>query len=104
MESRRAALSGSAWVQALEHCRSSHKKVNIAAGFARPPPTPGRRNVNLPGPLVRDRPEGDSARNVVAALAAARELPRFSFLKTPLELTMLIARNDPSRHPRVAAC
>jgi hypothetical protein len=41
-------------------------------------------------------------RNVVAAVAAARELPQLSLLDA-LELTMLIARKDPSRHPRVAA-
>jgi hypothetical protein len=41
-------------------------------------------------------------RNVVAALAAARELPQLSLLDA-LELTMLIARKDPSRYPRVAA-
>jgi hypothetical protein len=39
---------------------------------------------------------------VVAALAAARELPHLS-LSDALELTMLIARKDPSRHSRVAA-
>jgi hypothetical protein len=39
---------------------------------------------------------------VVAALAAARELPQLSLLDA-LELTMLIARKDPSRYPRVAA-
>jgi hypothetical protein len=41
-------------------------------------------------------------RNVVAALAAARELPRLS-LDDALELTLLVARKDPARHPRVAA-
>jgi hypothetical protein len=39
---------------------------------------------------------------VVAALAAARELPQIS-LEDALELTLLIARKDPSRHSRVAA-
>jgi hypothetical protein len=39
---------------------------------------------------------------VVAALAAARELPQLS-LEDALELTALIARKDPRRHPRVAA-
>jgi hypothetical protein len=39
---------------------------------------------------------------VVAALAAARELPQLS-LPDALELTMLIARKDPGRYPRVAA-
>jgi hypothetical protein len=39
---------------------------------------------------------------VVAALAAARELPQLS-LADALELTMLIARKDPRRHPRAAA-
>jgi hypothetical protein len=38
---------------------------------------------------------------VVAAVAAARELPRLSLLDA-LELTMLIARN-PARYSRVAA-
>jgi hypothetical protein len=41
-------------------------------------------------------------RNVVAAVAAARELPQLSLLDA-LELTMLIARNDLGRYPRVAA-
>jgi hypothetical protein len=41
-------------------------------------------------------------RNVVAAVAAARELPQLSLLDA-LELTMLIARKDASRYPRVAA-
>jgi len=41
-------------------------------------------------------------RNVVAALAAARELPQLS-LDDALELTLLVARKDPHRHPRVAA-
>src|SRR5215218_5992609 len=41
-------------------------------------------------------------RNVVAAMAAARELPQLSLLDA-LELTMLIARKDPNRYPRVAA-
>jgi hypothetical protein len=35
-------------------------------------------------------------RNVVAAVAAARELPQLSLLDA-LELTMLIARKDPRR-------
>jgi hypothetical protein len=39
---------------------------------------------------------------VVAAVAAARELPQLSLLDA-LELTMLIARKDPSRYPRVGA-
>ena len=40
--------------------------------------------------------------NVVAAVAAARELPQLS-LEDALELTLLVARKDPRRHPRVAA-
>ena len=39
---------------------------------------------------------------MVAALAAARELPQLS-LEDALELTLLVARKDPRRHPRVAA-
>jgi hypothetical protein len=39
---------------------------------------------------------------VIAAVAAARELPQLSLLDA-LELTMLIARKDPRRHPRAAA-
>jgi hypothetical protein len=39
---------------------------------------------------------------VVAAVAAANELPQLSLLDA-LELTMLIARKDPRRHPRAAA-
>jgi hypothetical protein len=36
------------------------------------------------------------------ALAAAKDLPRLS-LGDALELTILVARKDPRRHPRVAA-
>jgi len=39
-------------------------------------------------------------RNVIAAVAAARELPQVS-LDDALELTMLIARKDPGRYPRL---
>ena len=39
---------------------------------------------------------------MVAALAAARELPQLS-LEHALELTLLVARKHPRRHPRVAA-
>jgi hypothetical protein len=39
---------------------------------------------------------------VLAAVAAARELPQLS-LSDALDLTMLAARKDPRRHPRVAA-
>jgi hypothetical protein len=35
-------------------------------------------------------------------LAAARELPELS-LDDALELTLLVARKDPRRHPRIAA-
>ena len=38
---------------------------------------------------------------MIAALAAARELPQLS-LDDALELTLLVARKDPRRHPRVA--
>lgn len=41
-------------------------------------------------------------RNVVGALAAARELPQLS-LEDALELTLLVARKDPRRYPRIAA-
>ena len=41
-------------------------------------------------------------RNVVAALAAARELPQLS-LDDALELTLLVARKGSPRHPRIAA-
>jgi hypothetical protein len=36
------------------------------------------------------------------AVAAARDLPQLS-LADALELTVLVARKDPRRHPRVAA-
>jgi hypothetical protein len=39
---------------------------------------------------------------VIAAVAAARELPQLS-LKDALELTLLVARKDPRRHPRASA-
>ena len=41
-------------------------------------------------------------RNVLSALAAARDLPQLSLVDA-LELTVLVARKDPRRHPRVAA-
>ena len=41
--------------------------------------------------------------NVLMAIAAARDLPQLG-LADALELTILVARNDPRRHPRVAAC
>lgn len=40
--------------------------------------------------------------NVLSALAAAKDLPQLS-LADALELTVLVARKDPWRHPRVAA-
>jgi hypothetical protein len=40
--------------------------------------------------------------NLPAAEAAAKELPRVSLVDA-LELTILIARKEPRRHPRVAA-
>ena len=39
---------------------------------------------------------------MIAALAAARELPHLG-LDDALELTVLVARKDPRRHPRIAA-
>jgi hypothetical protein len=41
-------------------------------------------------------------RNVLAAVAAAHELPQLS-LSDALDLTMLVARKDPPRHERMAA-
>jgi hypothetical protein len=41
-------------------------------------------------------------RDLLGAVAAAKELPPLS-LSDALELTILIARKDPRRHPRVAA-
>jgi hypothetical protein len=41
-------------------------------------------------------------RNLMAAEAASKELPPLN-LTDALELTILIARKDPRRHPRVAA-
>jgi hypothetical protein len=40
--------------------------------------------------------------NVMSALAAARDLPQLSLVDA-LELTVLVARKNPRRHPRVAA-
>jgi hypothetical protein len=39
---------------------------------------------------------------VVAAVAAAHDLPQLS-LADALDLTLLVARKDPARHPRTAA-
>jgi hypothetical protein len=41
-------------------------------------------------------------RNVLAAVAAAKDLPQLS-LSDALDLTLLVARKDPRRHRRVAA-
>ena len=41
-------------------------------------------------------------RNVLSALAAAKDLPQLN-LADALELTILVARKEPRRHPRVAA-
>jgi hypothetical protein len=41
-------------------------------------------------------------RNVISALAAAKNLPQLS-LGDALELTVLVARKDPGRHQRVAS-
>ena len=41
-------------------------------------------------------------RNVLMAMAAAKDLPQLS-LADALELTILVARKDAARHPRVAA-
>jgi hypothetical protein len=38
---------------------------------------------------------------VLSALAAAKDLPQLSLVDT-LELTILVARKDPRRHPRIA--
>jgi hypothetical protein len=40
--------------------------------------------------------------NVLSALAAAKDLPQLSLVDA-LELTVLVARKDPRRHPRVAS-
>jgi hypothetical protein len=40
--------------------------------------------------------------NVLSALAATRDLPQLSLVDA-LELTVVVARKDPRRHPRVAA-
>jgi hypothetical protein len=39
---------------------------------------------------------------VLSALAGAKDLPHLSLVDA-LELTVLVARKDPRRHPRVAA-
>jgi hypothetical protein len=39
---------------------------------------------------------------VLSALATARDLPQLSLVDA-LELTVLVARKDPRRHPRIAA-
>jgi hypothetical protein len=41
-------------------------------------------------------------RNVLSALAAAKDLPQLDLLDA-LELTVLVARKDPGRHQRVAS-
>jgi hypothetical protein len=80
-------------------------------GWAEPGETYTQRS--LPAP----REDGDSTsqghpyavfqralkrRNVLSALAAAKQLPQLSLLDA-LELTVLVARKDPRRHPRVAS-
>jgi hypothetical protein len=60
----------------------------------------GRRNLDLAGPPLRDLPASHGARE--RALAAAKDLPQLDLLDA-LELTVLVARKDPRRHPRVAS-
>jgi len=52
--------------------------------------------------LVRDLPEGDSAPERGRGRGRGPRVAQLSLLDA-LELTMLIARKDPSRYPRVAA-
>jgi hypothetical protein len=77
---------------------------NRATKLAGPSPAPGREQSTI---TSQGRPHSIfkraiQRRNVVAAVSAARELPQLSLLDA-LELTLLVARKDPRRHPRVAA-
>ena len=60
----------------------------------RTPPSPDHARTVFKRALQRE--------NLLAAEAAARELPQISLVDA-LELTLLFARKDPRRHQRVAA-
>jgi hypothetical protein len=65
-------------------------------------PAPGGSTFDLAGAPIRIFKRAVQRRNVVAAVAAARELPQLSLIDA-LELTLLVARKDARRHQRVAA-
>ena len=65
-------------------------------------PARGRRSVDFAGPAVRNLAEGTQAREPSSRRGSCKELPQIS-LADALELTILFARKDPRRHPRVAA-
>jgi hypothetical protein len=66
-------------------------------------PAPGRRERRPRRATPTRSSRGhSSAGTLLAAVAAAKELPQLSLLDA-LELTILVARKDPRRHPRPAA-
>jgi hypothetical protein len=67
-----------------------------------PGPREGARTVTSQGHPYSIFKRAIQRRNVLAAVAAARELPQLSLLDA-LHLTVLVARKDPARFPRVAA-
>jgi hypothetical protein len=62
-----------------------------------------RRNLGAAGHPYAAFQRALKRHNVLMAVAAAKNLPQLS-LADALELTILVARKDPRRHPRVAAC
>jgi hypothetical protein len=60
---------------------------------------PGRSSVDLAGPSTLDLQAGTTAPTVVAALAAARELPQLS-LEDALELTPMAAERELEEHAK----
>jgi hypothetical protein len=65
-------------------------------------PREGARTVTSQGHTYSVFKRAIQRRNVAAAVAAAHDLPNLS-LADALDLTMLVARKDPARHPRTAA-
>jgi hypothetical protein len=73
--------------------------------LCRPPGPEGGGASTSPGHPYAVFQRALKRRNVLSALAAAKDLPQLDLLDLldALELTVLVARKDPRRHPRVAS-
>jgi hypothetical protein len=67
-----------------------------------PPPGPGKAQLTSQGHAYTIFRRALERGNLMGAEATAKELPQLG-LADALELTLLIARKEPRRHPRVAA-